>query len=295
MTPVTRWLLYVAASYVALLASVYSLASASTWNAAPSPVALDGGSPPGSTHRGRGRRRSSRRPVEAVPVAVGGSTAGLGNLLTDTEGSVSLVDARGGQRILDVPYESAVPGQSLLLSPDGTMVAYPHDAVEPSITPSERPSPSAHSATGMVPASCLCPRPRRPRDTARLVARPVPPRGLHLRLVCRRPFRSAPARTRCCCPIRPAWAPRRGPRSWPRSRPTARSPSSSARNLAGQAKLRGEAGAWSPNCFTLPAGRRLAGKGAFTPDGRSLAVVSDAGRDSRITFVSATESALLRA
>ena len=105
MTPVTRWLLYVAASYVALLASVYGLASASTWNAAPSPVALYGAPPPGSTHRGRGRRRSSWRPVEAVPVAVGGSTAGLCRLLTDTEGSVSLVDARGGQRILDVPYE----------------------------------------------------------------------------------------------------------------------------------------------------------------------------------------------
>jgi hypothetical protein len=42
-------------------------------------------------------------------------------------------------------------------------------------------------------------------------------------------------------------------------------------------------------CFTLPAGQRLAGKGALAPGGAFLAVVADAGRDSRITFVSAVD------
>lgn len=289
MSPVARWLLYVTASYVALLASVYGLATASTRKAAPSPVALDG-FPDRVDAPWPWTPTVQSAPVEAVPVAVGGSTAGLRNLLTDTEGSVSFVDAHGGQRILDVPFESAVPGESLLLSPDGTMVAYPQDALDPTVAPSNaiavrtlrdghvRLLPLSRSPTGSVTPLAWSP------DQSRLAV-----------------FRSDSSvgvlslGTGSYTVLLPYPT---GLLYSPRTPIVAAFSSSGTLAVqlgpqvcTGPGQATSTAEAWSPRCFTLPAGQRLAGKGAFTPDGGSLAVVSDAGRDSRIAFVSATDGA----
>jgi hypothetical protein len=280
VTPVARWLVWVLSSYCALLALVYCLAAASTWNTAAAgaaasfdgfPDRIDAPWPWTPTLRSA--------PPPAVPVAVGGSTPGLHNILTDTEGSVSFVDAHGGQRILDVPDEGgATPGESLLLSPDGTMAAYPYDAVAPAATPS-----------GAVAVRTLR------TGAVRRLALSAPPEGWDT------PLAWSPDQTRLAVSIAGssigvlrldtgAYTPvLSSPAGLPAS---ARTPVVAAfapdGTLAVQLDRNVCAGS---HCFTLPPGQRLAGKGAFVPGGTSLAVVADAGRDSRITFVSATDGA----
>lgn len=280
MSPVARWLLYVVSSYLVLLTVVYCLAAVSTRTTPPAAAgpgpALDG-FPDRVDAPWAWTPTIQSAPVSVVPVAVGGSTLGLHNIFTDTEGSVSFVDARGAQRILDVPTEAgAAPGESLLLSPDGTMVAYPHDALDFTIAPSFaiavrtfhtgaiRHLPVPAPADGYVTPLAWSP------DQTRLA---VAVADVSIGLLS--------LDTGAYTVVLP----------YPTGlSPSRRTPAVAAFSPAGTLAVQLDTKVCvASNCFTLPAGQRLAGKGAFTPDGADLAVVTDAGRDSRIAFVSATD------
>ncbi|GAA1499396.1 hypothetical protein GCM10009827_000610 [Dactylosporangium maewongense] len=277
MTPVARWLLYVVAAYLGLLGLTYGMGVASTWHQPPA-VALDG-FPARVDAPWPWTPTLDSAPVTAVPVAIGGSTPGLHNILTDTEGSVSFVDARGGQHILDVASEgAATPGESLLLSPDGTMVAYPHDAL------------------GSSPDSSIAVRTLGDGHIRRL---PVPaPAGGHAT-----PLAWSPHQDRLAVYIEGSsigvltldTGTYRTVLPFPAGlAATPRTPIAAAFSSNGDLAVQLDTTVCAKQgCFSLPAGQRLAGKGAYTPADNSLAVVTDAGRDSTITFISETNGSPL--
>ncbi|MGI5185094.1 hypothetical protein ACQEVZ_53470 [Dactylosporangium sp. CA-152071] len=277
MTPVARWLLYVVAAYLGLLGLTYGVGVASTWHQPPA-VALDG-FPARVDAPWPWTPTLDSAPVTAVPVAIGGSTPGLHNILTDTEGSVSFVDARGGQHILDVASEgAATPGESLLLSPDGTMVAYPHDAL------------------GSSPDSSIAVRTLGDGHIRRL---PVPaPAGGHAT-----PLAWSPHQDRLAVYIEGSsigvltldTGTYRTVLPFPAGlAATPRTPIAAAFSSNGDLAVQLDTTVCvKQGCFSLPAGQRLAGKGAYAPANNSLAVVTDAGRDSTITFISETNGSPL--
>ncbi|MFF5228644.1 hypothetical protein [Dactylosporangium sp. NPDC000521] len=270
MTSVARWLLYVVAAYLGLLGLTYGMAVVSTWRTPPA-LTLDG-FPDLVDAPWPWTPTLDSAPVTAVPVAIGGSTPGLHNVLTDTEGSVSFVDARGGQHILDVAAEgTATPGESLLLSPDGTMVAYPQDSLGSTIVVRTlgdgriRRLPVLALTGGHVTPLAWS----RHQDRLAVYVEGssigilMLDTGTYLTVL---PFPAGLVVTPRT-PIAAAFA----------------SDGDLAVQLDTTVCVR-------PGCFTLPAGQRLAGKGAYTPDNKSLAVVTDAGRDSTITFISESDA-----
>ncbi|MEV4135913.1 hypothetical protein AB0J72_27570 [Dactylosporangium sp. NPDC049742] len=277
MTPVARWLLYVVAAYLGLLGLTYGMGVASTWHHPPA-VALDG-FPARVDAPWPWTPTLDSAPVTAVPVAIGGSTPGLHNILTDTEGSVSFVDARGGQRILDVASEgAATPGESLLLSPDGTMVAYPHDALtfSPDSSIAVRTLGDGHIRRLPVPAPAgghvtpLAWSPHQDRLAVYVEGSSIGvltlDTGTYLTVL---PFPAGLV-------------------------VTPRTPIAAAFSSDGDLAVQLDTTVCvKRGCFSLPAGQRLAGKGAYTPANNSLAVVTDAGRDSTITFISETNGSPL--
>ncbi|WP_432988451.1 hypothetical protein [Dactylosporangium sp. CA-233914] len=259
------------AAWLALTAAAYWIAAAALPGR--SPVAGPDGVPARIDAPWLWTPTVAQAPIGPVPIAAAGPTTTLGDLLTGNESVVVFADATGRQRTLDVPYiGSAIPGETLLLSPDGTRAAY-----------------TVLQGIGIVV-----------QDLTTGAARTVPGTG-----------------EQATRPI--AWAPDQ------RSLIVERSRAEDAGSLGSLDVGTGEfvplldtgasqllVAAFRPDgtvavqagdqvcvftgrrrdsCFHPPAGARLAGKGAWTPDGRSLALVTDHGRASELSLVAPSTGA----
>ncbi|MFG2041410.1 hypothetical protein [Dactylosporangium sp. NPDC048998] len=209
----------------------------------------------------------AQAPPGAVPIVVGGPSTAIGDILTGNESVVVFAGGAAGARTMDVPYiGTATPGETLLLSPDGTRVAY-----------------GELRGLGTVVQNLLDGKASLVPGTAEQGTSPIAwaPDGRTL-LVVRYPEGSGgtvgtlDVATGVFGALLDA-----GDTSLLVG---AYRPDGTLAVQAGD-RLCVFAGGRQQSCFKPPAGARLAGKGAWTPDGRSLALVADNGRASDLTLV----------
>lgn len=280
MRNTVRWAVVFLAGWLALTIVGYEIASAGLpeRSPAPAPAAL----PSRVDAPWLWTPTLAQAPIGAVPIVAGGVATVAGDVLTDSESVVVFADAAGRQRVLDVAsIGSAIPGEGLLLAPDGAEVVYP-----------------VLQGIGLVVQN-LSNGTARTLPTGNLVTSPLawsPDQRMVVAVQYRAEGGGAVGYVDLTdghfTPLLDT-----GPTQdydisgAPVPGFSAAYSRSGAVAIQVQEQLCVFDGTQRQGCFQLGGGQRLAGKGAWTPDGHALAVLADRGRESVITLVSAATGA----
>lgn len=226
-------------------------------------------------------------PPGAAVAVFGGSRPGFRNPLSDNEGSVALVAGSGDrQRVVDIAGDGwLTPGEWLLLSPDGATLAGPaQDGTGLELADLRTGAVRLLPYEGRYAPLAWAP------DGAALVAVRYPA-GADAGVVGTVQVDSG--RFTDLLPVSAAGVARDLYRPEPGYAAAYRRDGTRfAVQVAAEIHVFTAGG---PSArLTVPAGQRLAGKGAWTPDGTALGLVSDGGRTSAVTFVDAATGAPLR-